>query len=239
MKMHPAKAAIFAAICAIAGCSIAPARMAVPPVLGDQPPIAFEGMGGGQQGRFRAGPYVASYSRSDTRLALFDTVAERRSGKASFSLEGPGIDRSIVANCRVRERTITISVISFNPQPMAYSCDFSDGGRALPSRFEVQEGQTRMGTRQSRRGEFAIDNVVLQIASVHRLAGSELETASPAGYLFEQDGAPVGSVELNGRPIVRFAPGADAATQRAVMLAATALAVLWDPANSALGREAG
>lgn len=239
MKMHPAQAAFLAAFSALAGCTIAPAHMAIPTVLGDQPPLAFEGMGGGQQGRFRAGPYFASYSRSDARLALFDAVVERRSGKASFSLEGPGIDRSITANCRVTERTITVSVISFNPQPMAYSCDFSRDGRALPARFEVEEGQTRMGTRQSRRGEIAIDNVVLQIASVHRLAGTGLETATPVGYLFEQDGALAGSVELTGRPTARFAPGADVATQRAVMIAATALAVLWDPANSALGREAG
>jgi hypothetical protein len=87
-------------------------------------------------------------------------------------------------------------------------------------------------------GKIAFDRVVLQIASVHRLEGSAIETATPIGYIFEHEGVPAGSVELNGRPEVRFARGSDAPTRRAVMIAATALGVLWDPADSTLGREA-
>jgi hypothetical protein len=213
----------------------------LPAPLLDQPGYAFEGMGFGQKGRFSAGPYAASFTRSDTRLALFDALIERRSGKTSFALEGPGIDGAIEAECRVGERTINISVISFTPKPMSYLCRFSHQGRALPARFELQEersGLAGMMMRQGRRGEIAFDRVVLQIASVHRLEGSAIETATPIGYIFEHEGVPAGSVELNGRPEVRFARGSDAPTRRAVMIAATALGVLWDPADSTLGREA-
>lgn len=226
----------------LAACAaIQPARMALPAPLAEEPALVFEGMGFGQKGRFTAGPYAASFTRSDTRLALFDALVERRSGKTSFALEGPGIDGAIAAECRVGERTINISVISFTPKPMAYLCRFSHQGQALPARFELQEerrGLAGMLMRQGRRGQLAFDHVVIDMISVHRLQGSGIETGTPIGYLFESEGAPVGSVELNGKPAVRFAPGTDAPTRRAVMIAATALGVLWDPAESALGREA-
>ncbi len=207
----------------LAACAaIQPARMALPAPLAEEPPLTFEGMGFGQKGRIAAGPYGASFTRSDTRLALFDALIERRSGTTSFALEGPGIDGAIEAECRVGERTINISVISFTP-------------------FELQEerrGLAGMLMRQGRRGQLAFDHVVIDMTSVHRVQGSGIETGTPIGYLFESEGAAVGSVELNGKPAVRFAPGADTATRRAVMVAATALGVLWDPAESALGREA-
>lgn len=226
----------------LAACAaIQPARMALPVSLAEEPPLTFDGMGFGQKGRFAAGPYAASFSRSDTRLALFDALVERRSGKTSFALEGPGIDGAIEAECRVGERTINISVISFTPKPMAYLCRFSHQGRALPARFELQEerrGLSGMLMRQGRWGQLAFDHVVIDMISVHRVQGSGIETGTPIGYLFESEGAAVGSVELNGKPAARFAPGTDAPTRRAVMIAATALGVLWDPAESALGREA-
>jgi hypothetical protein len=227
----------------LAACaSIQPARMALPAGLAEEPAFLFEGMGFGQNGGFSAGPYAASFSRSDTRLALLDALIERRSGKTAFALQGPGIEGAIDAECRVGERRINIGVISFTPKPMAYLCSFSHQGRAFPARFELQEersGLAGMLMRQGRRGQLAFDRVIIDMVSVHRLQGSGIETGTPIGYLFESEGVPVGSVELNGTPAVRFAPGTDFATRRAVMVAATALGVLWDPAESALGREAG
>ncbi len=230
------------AILALSGCAITPARMALPAPLSTEPELAFEGMGFGQRGRFRAGPYTAHFTRSDTRLALLDALVERRSGETSFTLQGPDIDGVVDAECKVAERTITISVISFTPKPMAYRCRFARRGRLLPGWFELQEQRSGLGgmlMRQSRRGEIVFGDEVLQIASVHGLEGSGFQTAIPIGYLFEKDGKPAGAVELNGRPVVRFAADSDAETRRAVMIAATALGVLWDPADSPLGREAG
>lgn len=229
-----------AAVVTTAGCAIAPARMALPAPLETEQAFAFEGMTFGQQGRFEAGPYRVSYTRTDTRLALFDSVDERRSGRTSFALQGPGIEGEINADCRVAERTITLGIISFTPKPMAYQCRFFEEGRAMPARFEVQEersGLAGMLMRQSRRGEIDFGGVVLQIASVHRLEGSGIETSTPVGYVFEEQGVPAGAVELNGRPTVRFDSGVDLHTRRAVMIAATALGLLWDPANSPLGRD--
>lgn len=234
--------AIFAATFTLSGCAtIQPARMAQPVALGAVQAIPVTGIGGGRSGAFAAGPYSGSFSRSDDRLAFFDDLFERRSGHVDFSLTGPEIDGAIDARCRMRERMVTIGVISFKPQRMAFGCGFTHQGRAISARFEIQEARKGLAgamMRQERRGEIALDRVILQIRSVHDLQGSPLQMGTPIGYVFEDGGVAIGSVEINGRPVVRIAPGTDEATRRAVIAASMALGLFWDPAASALGREA-
>lgn len=241
MKQHPFRlGTMICAAAALAGCALEPARMALPAPLAAVTAYPFEGIGAGQKGQFRAGPYAVSFRRSDTRLALFDAIDERRTGKVEFSVSGPDFNGAVEAECEARMRTITLDIISFDPKPMAYQCRFLHEGRTLPARFEVQQsrrGVADMMMRQSRRGEIAFDRVTLGIASQHRLDGSPISTASPIGYVFTQDGVPVGAVELNGTPVLRFAYDSDASVRRAVVLAALALGILWDPADSALGRD--
>lgn len=225
----------------VAGCTLEPVRMAMPVPLADAPGLPFEGIGAGQQGRFRMGPYAVSFRRSDTRLALFDAIDERRSGRVEFIVDGPEFNGPVEAECEARMRTINLDIISFDPQPMAYRCRFTEQGRLLPASLEVQQsrsGVADMLMRQSRRGEMALDRVTIGIASQHRIKGSPLETAHPIGYVFTRGGAPAGAVEMNGTPVLRFAPGSDATTRRAVVLAGLALGILWDPADSALGNDA-
>lgn len=228
----------------LAGCAtIQPARMALAPALSDGAEVVpIVGVGGNRKGQFAAGNYSGGFHRSDTRLAVFDPLFERRSGFVRFSLAGPEINGMIDADCRVRERTVTLSVLSFEPQPMAYACTFGHEGRILPARLELQahrEGLGSMLMKQERRGEIAFDRLVLGIRSVHALQGSPIRTSTPVGYVFERDGITVGAVERNGGPVIRFAASADAPTRRAVLLAGIALGLVWDPAESPLGREAG
>ncbi len=49
----------------------------------------------------------------------------------------------------------------------------------------------------------------------------------------------VGAIELDGTPRLFLPKDADVELQRALAIGAVALGVFWDPANSALGREAG
>jgi hypothetical protein len=90
-----------------------------------------------------------------------------------------------------------------------------------------------------RRGEIAFDQVVLQVRSVHSLEGSPIRMATPIGYVFEHQGTPVGAIEINGEPVVSHAARSGAATRRTVLSGAIALGIFCDPAESALGREAG
>lgn len=222
------------------GCAGIPlAEMRLPPALAEAPrqTLPIEGIGGGNSGRFYVGGWQGSFTRSEERLALFDSLVTNRAG-AGFVIEGPGISWTIEAACRMREEVIAIDVISFTPAPMAYACEFSADGRPFPARFELQEVRTGLAddlSRRQRRGEIALGGEVVQIRSVHRIEGSPFEVASPIGYVFEQQGRTVGAVELNGRPRLILAGSVNEGLSRTLTIAALALALLRDPANSALG----
>jgi len=231
------------ALAGATGCaSIPPAQMAKPPELSSAETTKVIGIGGGRSGSFQVGPYAGSFQRSDSRLAFFDPLYERRDGHTAFTLSGPEINGQIEASCRMRERTIALSIISFEAHPMSYGCEFSHDGQAIPARFEVQAHRKGLGgmmMRQDRRGELVFNRVILQIRSVHDLRGSPVQIGTPIGYVFEQNGTAVGAVEINGAPSISFAANTDAATRQAVTMGALALELFWDPAESALGREAG
>jgi hypothetical protein len=226
----------------LAGCAaVHTAQMVLPPALQGAQQITLTGIGGGRSGSFVAGDFRGEFRRSDERFAFFDSAIERRSGGTSFVVRGPGINGAIEANCRMRERTVTLGIVNFETDPMAYGCRFTHEGQVLPARFEVQARRQGIGgmlRRQERRGEIAFDRVTLGIRSVHDLEGTTLQMASPIGYVFESGGMVVGSVEINGAPVIRFAADTAREVRRAVLLAALALGLFWDPADSALGREA-
>lgn len=234
--------AIVAAVSVVACVSLEPARMALPPALdGHAETVGITGIGGGTAGQFQAGSFSGSYNRSASRLAFLDPLYERRDAHTSFAVSGPDIVGALAVDCRMRERTITLSVVSFEPNPMAYGCTIAHEGRILPARIEVQahrEGLGGMMMRQERRGEIALNEVVLKIRSVHDLQGASIQMATPIGYVFEREGQAVGAVEINGAPVIAYGPDTDAATRRAILIASLALGLFWDPAESALGREA-
>lgn len=229
---------LFACLLATTGCAaFPPAQMRLPPSLaefGIRMPV--EGISGWTRGRFRAGEFSGTYERSEERLAFFDTFI-RNSGHSDFQIEGPAISSTIEAECRMRERVLDFGIAEFTPKRMAYRCQFTADGYAMRARFELQEVRSGIGgalNRRARRGEIALGGEILQIRSVHRLEGSPLEMATPIGYLFEQRGRDVGALELNGAPVIVLADDIDEGVVRTMTIAAMALAIFWDPANSAL-----
>ncbi len=229
-KLVPILAALL-----VAGCSGLPAaEMRLPPALAGQGKVLpFEGIGGGNCGRFYVGPWQGSFTRSEERLAVFDAFVTN-SAAAGFVMEGPGISWTIDADCRMRERVLELAPVSLTPAPMAYACRFTADGRAFPARLELQEVREGFADALSRRqriGEIALGGEVVQIRSVHRVKGSPFELASPIGYVFEQRGRMVGAVELNGRPRLILAEGMDEGLSRTLTIAALALALLRDPAD--------
>lgn len=234
------KYSFLAAMLLIAGCSaVPPAEMRLPPALAGQPrqTLPIEGLGGGgDKGRFYIGPWQGSFTRSEDRLAVFDALVTNR-GHAGFVMEGPEISWTIEADCRMRERVVEVGAVSFTPAPMSYACRFTADGQAFPARFELHEVKTGFAdnlSRRQRRGEIALGGEVVQISSVHKIAGSPLELASPIGYVFEQAGQPVGAVEINGRPRLILTDPSDKGLARTLTIAGLALALLRDPANSPL-----
>jgi hypothetical protein len=235
-------ASLVAAAVLSACATVQPARMALPATLSDHETLPVSGIGGDQRGTFQAGPYQGTFARSDTRLAVFDPVYERRGGRTTVTLVGPAGEAPIKADCSVRERTVTLGIISFKPKPMSFGCTLASGTPGSTGRIELQEAAEGLGgmmMRQERRGELVLEGRTLRIRSVHDVAGSPIQTGTAIGYLFEKDGRAVGAVEVNGSPVIRISRTADGATHRAVLIGALALGLFWDPANSPLGREAG
>lgn len=217
--------------------SIRPAHMKVPDsLLATTSMHSVEALGSGTRGSYRLAAHGGTFRRAESRLQFFELL-DRRSGSARFTLQGPLIEGQIEAECKMRERAINLGVFSARAKPMSYRCEFAMDGHGIPARFELQEVREGLAgalNKSERRGEIAMDPVVLQIQSVHELEGSAFTLATPIGYLFLQNEVPVAAIELNGRPRVYLPAADDIPLQRAVVTAAIALAIFWDPADSLL-----
>ncbi len=211
-------------------CAITPAEMARPAALASATSTPITGIGGGEKGAFAVGQNTGSFQRTATKLSFFD-LFNMRDGGANFTLQGADFQTGLQVACTMRERTVTIDVVAFKPGPMALGCDVRSNGQVAPVMLEVQEAAADFTNREQRRGRVMVDGAALEIRSVHEIAGSPLPTAAPMGYVFERNGVAVGGVDLNNGPAVFEAPGASVADRKAVLLAAVALSVFWDPAN--------
>ncbi|MFT3722474.1 MAG: hypothetical protein QM773_02720 [Hyphomonadaceae bacterium] len=220
-----------AAVVSLSACAaIRPAEMARPAALQAADSTPIFGIGGGETGNFTTGQNNGAFSRSATRLSFFE-LYNMRDGGSKFSLSGPDFVDGLEARCVMKERSVTIDIVEFKPAPMAYGCDFASGGQKLAAVFEVQETAPGFTNKQERRGRVMLDGSMLDIRSVHEIAGSVLPVSAPIGYVFERNGAAIGGIEINGDPVMFAAPGTSLADRRAIMLAAVALSVFWDPAN--------
>ncbi len=212
------------------GCaSIGPAQVSLPAGLEARTQLTtIEGLGGGTRGSFRVADAAGQFTRAATRLALFDVVTTDR-GAATFSLSGTGFDAPVNARCGFKQRTVAIAAVQFTPKPFAYECEF-DG--AATGRLVLQEARDGAATPAAeRRGEVNVSGASLALRSVHRVVGSPLPLPHPIGYVMERDGAAIGAVELNGpTPRLWLPEGGTREARDAVLFAALALALLWDPA---------
>ena len=135
----------------------------------------------------------------------------------------------------MRQSTVNINVAGFAAKPLAYTCDSARDGIALSWRMAVWEGRSPLNPQPlqaERHGEIVVGETRLARRSTHAIAGTAIPASTPIGYLLERDGHAVAAIELNGTSPAVFLPRqASAEQQQAVVLAALALAVLWDPAS--------
>lgn len=227
-------AAIAAPLALVAACGVVqPARMALPATLATSAPIDIQAMSAGPGGEFRVAEYRGHYVRSATRLEIFDDLAVFDRARASYTVHGLAPE-PLTARCTARQATMTIGIVGFTPKQLAYECDFDMAGRPAAVRFALQEARDARvpATLQAeRRGRVDWRDTTLTLRSVHAVEGSPIPLAAPIGYVFERDGRAVGAVELNGQTPRLWLPAADDDARRAVVAAALALAVFWDPAQ--------
>ncbi len=222
-------------VAALAGCgSIRPARMTLPPGLeAESERVVITGLGAAPRGQFQAGTASGTFSRSGSRLAVFDALYEAEGAVASFSLIGKD---AIAARCTMKRRTANAGALTVEFKPMTYSCSFDGGPR--PAELNLREARSTSRLQpmlRQRSGEMTLGDVRLQLRSSHALNGSTLPSAAPIGYVFERDTRVVAAVEINGtEPAILSAAASADGERQAVLLAALALALLWDPKETGL-----
>lgn len=225
MRLFHALPALFC-LCALTACVTA-AKMVVPAELAARSDrVEVAGLGAGTQGRTSVLGQSLEFTRSASRLSLFDDLQVSDRGRVDFSLTPPG-QTPQSARCRMRQRSITLGVVNFDAKPFAFECELS--GAAL----SVQEARGGVRTlKAERRGELRFDGRSVALRSVHEVQGGALPLAAPIGYVFEEGGRAVGAVEINGTRPVLLLPGGDAALRQRLLQASLALALLWDPAGA-------
>lgn len=217
------------------------ARMALPADL-QATSIRLEatGFGGRNKGTYSLGGYRGQFTRGESRLGIIDPLYVSNKGKSSFTLEDASGRVLMTASCRMGKGTVTIGVVTFDPKKMAYTCDFhgidAEAGARLvlgqPKRDGMKE---KFLAKDRRRGEATILSEHFIIDSVHEYAASKFSSQAPLGYLIASDNAVVAAVDLlDWNPIVFINPEATESLRKATLAVALALAVLRDPANSAL-----
>ena len=206
----------------LAGC--ASAQMSLPNNLAAADRTEFVGIGGWAKGEFTAGGYTGTYERSATKLSYLIPLVENR-GHSEFTLES-ATSEPLEGRCRMRENSVDLGLVEVTTRPMAYRCDL------LAGFLELQEVTGGHINRYERRGRIELAGEAVDIRSVHHIEGTSMPTSTPIGYVFEQHGRPVGAVELNGRPALMVEPGVSPKLAHTLTVAALALGVFWDPANT-------
>jgi hypothetical protein len=222
--------AVLTTAMALAGCGLVqPARMALPQALGE--PQAIEGLGGTREGRFRIGATQGEFKRSATRLSLFSDAFARDGASATFSLPLSSGTGTLQGRCDMRRTSAHAGVLRFEPQPLAYICNYSATG--MPGSMVLREARpsAQIGP-APREGEITLGGVTLTVQASYRVQGSALPLAQPSGYLFSQRGETLAAVDLTDstRPVVHLRREAPEPLRDAVMAASLSLALLWDPA---------
>lgn len=227
---------LFASALAAKGAAIRlPVELAENPVR-----IEFTGFGGYNKGRYTGAEFRGDFTRIESRLGIFDPLYVANRGKSSFTVENPDGTVQLAASCRMTERTGTYRIVTIDLDKLAYECEFSGPEAEGVSRFVLGEPKRegfreKLLARDRRVGEAFVLDRLITIESIHEYEGSRLKSQTPLGYLLQSEGTVIAAVDLlDWNPIVNLHEDSAEPTQRAAMIVALALAVLRDPANSAL-----
>jgi len=203
--------------------------------------LPVDGYGGANRGQFSVGEYSGDFTRTESRLAIFDPLHVSNRGTASFAMRGPGIDDAANAECSFKENVVTVGVVTFDPKKFAFVCELTGGSAVLPGRLTLGEPRPkglmqRVIARADRRGLAEFGSTLIEIESVHEYQGSRLQAAAPVGYLLTSESRLVGALELTDvNPTVFLADDLPEHARHTTLMAAIAVSLLRDPAESTLG----
>lgn len=199
------------------------------------------GFGGWNKGSYQVGDYRGEFTRGESRLGIFDPLYVSEKARGSFTFQPADSPDSLHAACRMSKGAVTIGVVTFDPKKMNYQCDFHRNGSLLGYRFVLGQPKPanmkeRLLARDLRKGEAVLNDHHLTLTSVHKFRRSAFSSQSPLGYLVHSGDALVAAIELTDwNPTLYLASDLDEAEKESVLIVSLAVAVLRDPADSALG----
>jgi len=230
-----------AALAATTASALETARMKLPAEFATAAErIPARGYGGANRGRYSIGVFQGDFVRIGSRFAIFDPAYASNHGKSSFTLEGPGLDGTVRAECRFSERVVTVGVVTFDARKLAYVCDIhgDDGlvGNLTVGQPKPEGLRARVLARADRRGVARIGSIQIDIESVHQYEGSKIGSQTAVGYVLSVSTGVVGALELTDvEPTFLLLRQAEPEIRQAALIAAVGLSVLRDPAESTLG----
>lgn len=204
----------------------------------DRLPVA--GFGGHNKGTFEFAGYHGEFTRGESRLGIFDPLYVANRGKSSFTLRRTGSGDSISGSCRMEKNAVTIGIVTFDPKKLSYICDIRANGAAQSATLVLGQPKAkgfkqRFLAKDLRHGELQLHGHYLTMESVHNYKGTSLGSQSPLGYLLMHGDRVIAALELTDvNPTIFVARDLAAELRESVLAGAVALAVLRDPADSAL-----
>jgi hypothetical protein len=224
----------FTVAAVLSGCSVREARIAMPAqLIASTERLELSGMGGGTKGSFSLGGVRGTFARSAERLGIFDPLIVRHQGGGTFQLEPSSANAALAGRCSYQEDKINVGAIAITPERLAYHCEFARGGQVIDADLVLEDPQSAIGTvhgRSERIGAFFYEGQQIEIRSIHHDQGGGLANPTALGYLLVDGSSAIGAVDLNGSNKTIFAP--QGGKQReAVLAAALALSIFWDPAE--------
>lgn len=234
-----------ALLCALlAGASayaLTTARIELPePLAAQAERLPISGFGGYNKGSFEMPGFQGEFTRGESRLGLFNSAFVSNKGRSSFTLRESSAAEVISAECEFTRKVVTIDIVTFDPKKLSYQCEFRRDGNLLGARLVAGHPKARgfkeqMLAREARRGESNIFGQHILIESLHKYEGSKIESSAPIGYVLTHEGLNVAALELTDvNPTLIVSTELQGDLRHSVIAAALALAVLRDPANSAL-----
>lgn len=200
----------------------------------------FDGINGLNRGQFVGAGYRGPFTRSESRLGIFDPMLVMQKAGSTFTLEDASGTSLATVSCNATRDSVTLKAVSFDIDKMAYDCEFSAVDAELDGRLILAEPKPkglkeRLLARSRRLGEGSIAGIELSVESIHEYEESKLSSQVALGYAIRLDEDTVAAVDLlDWNPIVHVADRIDARTREIAIAVAVALALLRDPANSAL-----
>lgn len=198
------------------------------------------GYGGWNRGRYELGEFAGDFTRTESRFAAFDPLFAANYGKSSVTLERPGIEGAIRAECSFKENVVTVGVITFAAKKLVYVCDITDDagkpiGRTALGQPKPKNFKERVLAAATRKGQTALNSISIDIDSIHHYEGSKFSSPTPTGYLLSHEGQAIGAIELTDfNPTFYLRRDVEPDVRLATLVAALTLSVLRDPAESAL-----